>query len=235
MSAALDPPAWRPDTLLGRLDPTTADRLLRIGENFAVSPADVILREGVRGSHVVLLRRALIKVTVNSAEGRDVLLAIRASGDMVGEMAALNAAPRSATVTACRTSHITVIAMAVFRDFLRSHPDVAVEIAAMVADRLRSADQRWIEFTANPVEVRLARVLIDLATRFGQTIRGGFETGVGLTQPELSTLTGASEVSVQRALRTLRTQGTISTARRRIVIHDLDGLRAVADRLRRFH
>lgn len=230
MNATSDPSTWHPDTLLGRLDPAEADLLLRLGEEHAVSAAHVILREGVRGSHVVLLRRALTKVTVNSAEGRDVLLAIRASGDMVGEMAALNAAPRSATVTACEQSLITVIATTDLRAFLRAHPDVAFEIAAMVADRLRWADQRWVHFTAYPVEMRLARILVDLATRFGfgHTADGGCETGVRLTQPELSTLTGAAEVSVQRALRKFRTAGSISTARRRIVIHDLSALRAAA-------
>jgi CRP-like cAMP-binding protein len=51
---------------------------------------------------------------------------------------------------------------------------------------------------------------------------------IPLTQEEMATLIATSRESVVRALATLRTLGLVTTARRRITIRDLDGLRQYA-------
>ena len=45
---------------------------------------------------------------------------------------------------------------------------------------------------------------------------------VRLTQPELATICGAAETSIQKALRELRTEGLVDTDYRRITVRDLD-------------
>lgn len=221
--------SWPAGTLLDRLDAVTVNRLLAIGMKRRVRPAQVIIHQGCWESHVIILRAGVVKVTVDTVDGREALLAIRVAGDLVGEASALNAVPRAATVTACRECEITVISAKDLRAFIGNHPDVAVEIAGMVADRLNWANQRRVDFLAYPVEVRVARILVDLCTRHGKPDTDGLDIGVSLSQPELSSLTGASEVTVQRALRRLRRRGTISTGYRRIVVHDTSALLAVAD------
>src|SRR5690349_23005630 len=105
----------------------------------------VLMEEGEAGSHVALLRHAITKVTAILADGRQALLAIRVSGDIVGEISAFNGTPRSATVTTCGPSTISIIHRAELRSFLSVHPDVAMAIAGIVADRLRWANQRRVD------------------------------------------------------------------------------------------
>ncbi|MCO1594874.1 Crp/Fnr family transcriptional regulator [Micromonospora sp. RHAY321] len=225
----MDDPSWLPGTFLGRLERTARDRLLAAAVRRSVRESQVVLREGVLESHVVVLDDALAKVTVAMADGRQALLAIRMSGDIVGEISALNGTPRTATVTTCRPSIVRIIHRNEFRAFLRGNPDAAMEVAGIVADRLRWANRRRVDFASYPVKVRLARVLWEIATAYGRRDPRGLVINVRLTQGELATLCGAAEISLQKALGNLRAAGIIATGYREIVVRDSDGLRAVAD------
>ncbi|MEG3635212.1 Crp/Fnr family transcriptional regulator [Micromonospora palythoicola] len=219
---------WPPATLLGRLQPSTRQLLLSVGVQRSVKEAQVLLREGALESHVILLDDALVKVTVSLSDGRDALLAIRVSGDIVGEISALNGTPRTATVTACRPSTIRIVHRNAFRSFLRDNPEAALEVAGIVADRLRWANRRRIDFTSYPVRVRLARVLWELAVAYGQRDPRGVIIDIRLTQNELATLCGAAEISLQKALGGLRADGIVATGYREIIVRDGEALRSVA-------
>lgn len=220
---------WSTGSLLGRISAQTREHLLGLGVRRTAEPGETILKEGDSGTHVVLLRHALAKVTAALADGRQALIDIRASGDLVGEMSALNHTPRSATVTICRPSVISIIHSRELRTFLQSHPDAAMEIAGIVADRLRFANQRRVDFTAYPVKIRLARVLVEIATSYGRLTPTGVDLGLQLTNEELATLCGAAEVTLQRALRQLREAGIIATSYRKVMVLDLPRLRGIGD------
>lgn len=178
---------------------------------------------------MVLLQRAVAKVTANLPDGRQALLAIRVSGDLVGEMSALCGTTRSATVTPCGPATTRIIHRREWRPFMHKHPDVALAVAANMAARFRWANQRRLDFASYPATVRLARILVELSEAHGQAVAGGRSVGVDLTQPELATLCGASMPTVEKSFRDLRDGGLVETGRRHIVVLDVDGLYARAD------
>jgi CRP/FNR family cyclic AMP-dependent transcriptional regulator len=219
---------WPARTLMGRLDPTARAGLLRAGVARRYEPGDVLIHEGLLESHVFLLEDALVKITVLLPAGRQALMAIRVSGDLVGEMSALNAVPRSATVTACRPSAVRQIGHDAFRSFLRQHADAAIEVAGIVADRLRAANRRRADFASYPVKVRVARALAEMGAWYGRRVPAGIAVDVELTQSELATLCGAADITVHKVLRDLREAGLIATEYRGFVIRDIEDLRALA-------
>jgi CRP/FNR family cyclic AMP-dependent transcriptional regulator len=222
-------PAFLPSTLLGRLDEATRAELLKLGVQRSVDEGEALLREGAVETHVVLLLDALAKVSVQMADGRQALMAIRIAGDLVGEISALNGTPRIATVTTCIPSTISIIHRNEFRPFLRSHGDAALEVAGIVADRLRRATRHRVDFMSYSVKTRLARILVELAEAYGARVPSGVVIGVQLTHPELAGLCGAAEVSLQKALRELRDAGLVATGYRQVIVLDLVALRGIAD------
>jgi CRP/FNR family transcriptional regulator, cyclic AMP receptor protein len=225
-------PPWLSSTLLGRLGEVARRELLRLGVRRSAGTSQVILREGTREDHVIVLVDALAKVTVAMTNGRQALLDVRVSGDIVGEISALNGTPRSATVTTCRPATIQIVRSGDFRAFLRTYPDAALEVAGIVADRLRWANRRRIDFASYPVKVRLARALWEIAIAYGHREDQGIVVDIQLTQAELATLCGAAEITVQkvlRDLRDLRESGVLVTGYRHIVVRDVDALRESAD------
>jgi CRP/FNR family cyclic AMP-dependent transcriptional regulator len=221
--------SWLPGTLLGRLTGSARHEFLRLGVARSAAASSVLIEEGVRESYVILLEDALTKVTVAMADGRHALLDVRVSGDLVGEISALNDTPRSATVTTCRASAIRVIHRNDFRSFLRGRPDAAMAIAGIVADRLRMANRRRVDFASYPVKVRLARVLWEIATAYGYREDQGIVVDIQLTQSELATMCGAAEITLQKAMRELRSSGVVGTGYRQVIVRDVESLRRCAD------
>jgi len=71
----------------------------------------------------------------------------------------------------------------------------------------------------------VARRLLDLAERFGKETPEGVKVELPLSQEELASWCGASRESTVKALRTLREVGALTTGRRQVTLHDVDGLR----------
>ena len=220
---------WLPGTLLSRLDEPTRREFLQLGVARTAAASRPILQEGRRESYVILQSDGLTKVTAAMTDGRHALLDVRVSGDVVGEMSALNGTPRSATVTTCRASTIRIIHCNDFRAFLRAHPDAAMEMAGIVADRLRMANRRRVDFASYPVKVRLARILWEIAVAYGNRERDGIVVNVQLTQSELATMCGAAEITLQKAMRELRGCGIVDTGYRQVIVRDVAALRVCAD------
>jgi CRP/FNR family transcriptional regulator, cyclic AMP receptor protein len=220
---------WPDGTLLSRLPAPTRTRMLRLGTPRTYPPGHTLLKQGDRGGYLYLLIDGVVKVIARVENGTESLLGIRVGGDLVGELAVLSGDARSASVITCGAVVASVITTATFERFVAEQPTVGFTLSRMIGDRLRWANDRRLDSAAYEVDVRLARVLLHVASRHGRRSAGGVEIGVPLTQAELGALIGAREVTVQRALRTLETRDLVSRGRRKVLILDLDGLTKFAD------
>ena len=219
---------WPPGSLLFDLTEPSRQRLLTLGaKSQYADPGRILIREGESSTVVFLLLAGTVKVTGATDEG-DALLAIRVGGDVVGELSALDGRPRLATVTTAGPVIARVIGRAEFAGLLGRDAELAAAIARSIADKLRSATSRRIDFAGCDVTTRLARVLLDLAERYGKQATTGRTIGCPLTQTELATLIGAGEPTVQRTLRQLKAGGIVATGYRETTIIDMDRLRDCA-------
>ncbi|WP_413753261.1 Crp/Fnr family transcriptional regulator [Streptomyces sp. R-74717] len=220
---------WPARSLLGVLSPPARQSLLDLGTEVRFDEGAVLLREGMDDQHVLLLLSGFAKVTATVENGETSLLAVRAAGDTVGEMAAMSGAARSATVTACGPLTARVSKAGVLRELLLSRPEVSIALTAMVADRLRWANRRRLDFRGYPAKVRLARLLVELAESYGSSRADGVVIGCRLTQPELATMVGAAETTIHKVLRDLRDEDLLETGYRSTTIRDLPELERLVD------
>ncbi|MFI6505617.1 Crp/Fnr family transcriptional regulator [Nonomuraea typhae] len=182
-----------------------------------------VMTEGDVSDWVLLLTEGRVKCSSHTSSGTEVVLAIRGPGALIGEMSAIDGSPRSTTVTTLEP--IAGIVVQDFTGYLREHGRVAVLLMQLVTAKLRDSDRKRIEYGAFDTTGRVATRLIELAERYGEKTTTGVRVALPLSQDELAGWTGASREAVSKALRSLRDRGLIETGRRRVVIHDLEGLR----------
>lgn len=198
------------------------------GRSVSYASGDQILGEGDDSDHIVLLVSGVVKITAVTPTGREALLGLRGPGELVGELAALTRTSRSATVRAIDRVEARLVAASLFRRFLHERPEALFDLLEAVIVRLREADRRRLEFTGWDVFERVCSLLAELVGTHGRPADGGGTTiGLALSQEEIAGATGASREAVAKALRTLRADGTISTARKQITVLDLPRLRRV--------
>ncbi|NYI05775.1 Crp/Fnr family transcriptional regulator [Allostreptomyces psammosilenae] len=219
---------WPPSSLLGGLAGPARERLLALGSE-ARYPADrVLIREADQTTFVLILLDGVVKVTARTQDERDALLAVRMGGDLVGEFAAVDGRPRSATVTTCGPVVARVVGRAEFLDCTRRDPGIAHAVNGSVVTKLRVANAYRVDFAGCDAATRLARVLYQIAMTYGERQGDGAVIHWPLTQPELATLSGAAEPTVHRALRRLRETGVVSTGYRTVRVESLALLSSAA-------
>lgn len=190
-----------------------------------------LFHEGDPSDWVVAIVEGRVKVSALTEDGREVILAVCNPGEVLGELSAIDGRPRSATATALEPVRALMLAVDEFRAFLDHHPSAAVHLLQSVAERLRDADRRDVEYAALDSIGRIAARLVELAERFGiERGDGGVRIELSITQDELAGWTGCSREAVGKALRTLREQGLVATGRRAITVLDTDGLQRRAGR-----
>jgi CRP-like cAMP-binding protein len=209
------------------LDPDDRVILMGAGRFRRYRRGAPIIVQGDHGDTVFLVLSGRVKVTVNTADGREILLAVDGPGELLGEFEAIDpgGGPRTAGNVALEAVECRAMTGQEFRDLLDSHPSIPLVILRWAIRRLQAADRRRIDAASVDTTHRLARLLLELADNLGQADPSQVDIDIPLTQEELASQIAASRDAVVRALTSLRSRHLIATARRRITILDISALR----------
>jgi CRP/FNR family cyclic AMP-dependent transcriptional regulator len=217
---------WTPGSLLDSLTAAEQDALLNLGGRTQYAAGEVLLAEGDRTTFAVIILDGYVKITARTEDGMESLLAIRTPGDVIGELAAIDRSPRSATASAVGAVVARRVSQPELDQCFRRHPSIAVAFNRAVAFKLRISTRRRVDFRTRDAKVKLARALLELFE--GPAGLRHAQGGLLITQSELAGLIGVSEPTVHKALRELRAIGAVTTSYRRLVISDVAALREVA-------
>jgi len=182
-------------------------------------------RQGDSSDTVCVVLEGRAKVTVDTVDGRTVVLGILGPGDLIGELEALVDLPsRSASIVALESMVVLAVSGKAFVDFLLAHPAASLALVRTTIRRLGAADRRRVGRTAVDAPHALAKFLVELIERGRSADPNGVEVGVPLAQHELASLIGVSRNSMVRALSSLRALGLIATTGQAVSILDVAGL-----------
>ena len=205
---------------LAELADGAAEDLGACGVERSFRKGQMLLYRGTPADTVLLLRSGRVKVVAALSTGREVLLAFRGPGELVGELAALDGLDRSADVAVVEDVDALCVPVHEFKAFLTTHPAAALALIRVLSRRLRDADLKRIEFNECTVMQRVARRLLEYAR-----VADG-RLSVKVTQEELAGAAYASLESVGRALHDLRKLHYIETGRGIITILDRQAMEA---------
>jgi CRP/FNR family transcriptional regulator len=181
--------------------------------------------EGDQGDQLYVIVSGKIKLGRTAPDGRENLLAILGPGEVFGEMALFNPAPRTATATAVSAARLAGLRHDNLRKVIQSTPEVSIQLLRALAQRLSKTNESLADLVFSDVPGRVAKALLDLADRFGRPANDGLLVAHDLTQEELAQLVGASRETVNKALAEFVQRGWIRLENRAVVVLDLQRLR----------
>lgn len=177
-----------------------------------------LLREGDPAGSALVLLSGRVKILATGSGGYKSVLAVRVPGDVLGEFAAIDGKPRSASVVSVDPVRVLRLPAARFNALLCEHPGIAHALLKVVISRVRMANLRRVEFGETTVAQRLARVLAELASQHGKLEAHDIAITLPFGQEDLANMVAGSREAVVRALRALRDEGIVSTGRKKITI-----------------
>ena len=182
--------------------------------------------EGEPTTHVFILVTGWVKVLAVTSDGRELMLALRGQGDIVGEISGLTTGHRNATVKAVDAVRALIVRYDRFGSFLDSHPGADRAYRQVMTLRWNDAATTLRSRALTTGAQRIALLLLDLTARYTSVANGTMP----LSQEELASLAGTSRATVTRAFGNWRRRNLIRTGQRRITVTDPEGLRKVAGR-----
>ena len=185
---------------------------------------EVLFHEGDDGNQLYVVTEGKIKLGRTSPDGRENLLAILGPGQMFGELSFFDPGPRSATATSVTDVTVQSLSHEALTPVLSSHAEVAMALLNQLAGRLRRTNEVVGDLVFSDVPGRVAKALLDLASRFGRKAEDGVHVNHDLTQEELAQLVGASRETVNKALADFASRGWLRLEPRSVVILDLERL-----------
>jgi CRP-like cAMP-binding protein len=186
-----------------------------------------IVTQGQAGDSFFVLVKGRVAVSILSPEGREVVLSTLSTGDHFGEMALLDDAPRSATVTAVERSELAVLTREAFFDLLKGNFVLIRALLATYSRRLRHANSTIEGLASLDVKGRLARYFRDLAEERGRRAGGGWIVVVRPSQREIADTIGSSRETVSRTMSQLARENLIVPKGKAIYVR-LEGESAAA-------
>ncbi|NMM16656.1 MAG: Crp/Fnr family transcriptional regulator [Cellulomonas sp.] len=210
--------------LFAEMDTENSRALIDSMNPVAFARGDVLFHEGDPGDRLFVIRSGKIKLGRRSSDGRENLLSIQGPGEMFGELSLFDPGPRTATATVVADAELVELAHTDLVAWLEQHPTVAKHLLKALAHRLRRTNEALADLVFSDVPGRVAKALLDLATRFGQPTDEGVRVAHDLTQEELAQLVGASRETVNKALADFAARGWVRREGRAVVLLDADRL-----------
>lgn len=218
-------------SIFSSLDERALDALVRVTSTRRLDAGAVLFRKGEPGRQLYGVLSGRLKASASGADGKEIVFNVCDPGEVIGEIALLDSNPRSATIEALEPSELLVLDRRDFLPFLERHPRVAIELAELLAARLRRLSELAEDSVLLALRARLAKKLVSLARRYGRKTPEGTEIDLPFSQQELGEMVGTSRESINKQLRAWSEQGLILSSRGRVTLRDpaaLEGLARLA-------
>jgi len=179
---------------------------------------ETIFSRGAVGEGMLILLQGCIRLSLMSAEGRELILREAGPGDVIGEIAVLDGGRRSADAVAKGPVVAGFIAQAAFARLLAARPALQMPILKVLCSRLRDTTDQLESIALYPLEARLARFLLWHVKRHGRTRADGARSApLTISQGAIASFVGASRPKVNRLLAAFEERGAIE--RRGAIVH----------------
>ena len=165
--------ALRSVPLFASLDDEAASELRSLLSDKIVPQNTRLFRQGDKGDAMYLIESGRVRISIRDHDEQELVLAELAQGDFFGEMSIIDGRQRSADAKVIEDARLAILSRDAFLSFVRTNPDVALEMLSALTDRLRRTDELLrsrVSRNANEEEkarLTLADRAADLIAEFG--------------------------------------------------------------------
>lgn len=153
----------------------------------------------------------LIRIYHLHENGKELTLAIRTPGEIIGEMALIDNEPRSASADALQDTSTLALSRKDFNLIIKTYPNVGLTLLKILSQRLRENLHHQEMLTFQTLKNRTLHLLKEISANFS-------DADIPYTHEELSSLVNATQPRVTEALHSLQESQQIKISRKNIHI-----------------
>jgi CRP/FNR family transcriptional regulator, cyclic AMP receptor protein len=200
------------------LPPLTVHRLVSHARQVHYRAGRRIFSKGDEGLGLLAVLSGVVKISVVSENGREIVLNLIGANEIFGEIALLDGGARTADATALNDCELLVLDRRDLLPILMEEPIVSIKLLEVVSSRLRRTSEQVEDLSFGDLSVRLAKALLRLADLQGTL--GTPRPRIAITQKELGQTVGLSRERTNWYLRAWEKAGAISLEKGGCIIND---------------
>lgn len=200
--------------------------LAQHGVRIAHSARDRILHQGETGGWVLLCLSGRLKVLYAEPDGRELVLAVRGPGDVIGEFSGRDGGPRSATVQAIEPGITYKLPDDWFNELVGRFK-VSSKLNAYILGKMRESSAHAWQLAHRSAATRLAGFLAALIDAAGPD--HPCPSAIAMSQEELASGLGLARSAITPVLADWKAAGFVRISRGTLHVMDITSLRAVGD------
>lgn len=193
----------------------------------AAARRQVFVAQGQPAEESLLLCAGRVKITQVSADGQEFIVRLVGPGEHFGGLGLPPGDVHPATAEALEPSIALQWNRRQLDEIIEGSPVLHGNALRIVAQRLRSAEERCREMATERVAQRVAHTLFRLLGHIGRPADGAVY--VSLTREELAQMSGTTLFTVSRLFSQWEAEGLIRPRREGVLIDDSAGLVRVAE------
>jgi CRP-like cAMP-binding protein len=183
-----------------------------------INKGQTILHEEDESEYMYLIVSGAVKVFKRSVNGKEQILNIASTGESLNDVSTFDGGDSAMDMLAMTPVHLLAIKKADIKALFAKFPRIALNVAGVLATKVRRDSSLVEVLSFDQVISRLARLIIKQ--------NDSEESLLPLfTQQDLAAMVGTSRVVVNRSLKAMEDAGAIRMEGRRILVNDKDKLK----------
>lgn len=189
----------------------------------------VVFYEGTPLLGIYFIRSGKIKLYKTSEDGKQQILRIAVTGDVMGHSSLFTNRPHLMTAEVMEETAICYVEKNGFRDLLTHNADIAVKLLARLSHEIISAEEKALDLAYESVRVRFVKFLLTLKQSFGVYEQGAWRLEILLSREEIAQAIGATVETAVRLMSEFRAEGWISEEQKRVIIRNSEKLMSLTE------
>nr|WP_262918604.1 Crp/Fnr family transcriptional regulator [Flavobacterium sp. HXWNR70] len=208
----------------------TKDELLRMANcktSYTIKKGEPIFEEGEVTNGVYCIKEGVCKMTKLSANGKDQIVKLVKSGEMLGQRSMISEEPANLSAIALEDMEVCFVPKAEIMQFFNQNNQFSLNIMRTICGDLKEADDQMVSMAQKSVKERLAQTLIYLEDTFGNNEDGSLR--IQLSREELAGIIGTATESCIRLLSDFNKSELIAISGKKIIIKNKKELRKLSE------
>ena len=177
---------------------------------------DLIFAPGDPDGQLYFLLEGTVRLYKIYGEYKEATVALLKDRGVFGEVSLGEGSRQRCFAETVTGARVVVVRKRVLVEAIKRHPTFATKLLFSFSDRLRQSDEAIESLLSREVSARLARLLLNLGERFGETNGSGTVLNLRLTHQDLANMIVSTREAVSKVMSEFQRVGLIEVRNRRI-------------------
>ena len=205
--------------------------IMDAGIRKTIEKGKILFHQGDPAKWLYLTESGQFKLAKLHEDGREAIIRYIGPGEVAAAVVVLKDKDYPVTAQALAETKVICWDKKMIFQLMQKYPQFAINMLAIILERLEEMQDRFLEISAEQTERRIARALLRIMKHAGTKTNKGIRNDVPITREDIADFTGTTHYTVSRVFSDWKRKGWVTSSRQKINITDVHSLVKLSENL----